>query len=123
MATSKTNNIIYWVLLVLFAAFMLMDGIGGVTHAEEGIKSMKTLGYPVYVMTILGVAKILGVIVLLQPKFPILKEWAYAGFTFNFIGAAISWAFVGGPALFILIPLVMLAIMACIYALWKKRIA
>jgi uncharacterized membrane protein len=55
------------------------------------------LGYPVYVMTILGVWKILGVIAVLVPKYPLLKEWAYAGFFFTMSGAMISHIVVHDP--------------------------
>jgi hypothetical protein len=51
---------------------------------------MKHLGYPIYFLTILGIWKLLGVVALLSPKFPLLKEWAYAGFFFTLSGAAIS---------------------------------
>jgi hypothetical protein len=55
------------------------------------------LGYPIYLLTILGVWKILGVVALLIPKFPLLKEWAYAGFFFAMSGAAFSHIAVGDP--------------------------
>jgi hypothetical protein len=51
------------------------------------LESMTNLGYPVYFITILGISKILGVVALLIPKFPLLKEWAYAGFFFMMSGA------------------------------------
>ena len=54
------------------------------------VDSMTNLGYPVYFVTILGICKILGVIVLLIPKFPLLKEWAYAGFFFMMSGAVFT---------------------------------
>ncbi len=62
-----------------------------------GVDSMTHLGYPVYVLTILGIWKILGVIALLIPKFPLLKEWAYAGFFFVMSGAIFSHVAVGDP--------------------------
>ena len=62
---------------------------------EEQREAMAELGYPVYLMTILGVAKLLGVLALLLPGTPLLKEWAYAGFTFDLLGASVSHAFVG----------------------------
>jgi hypothetical protein len=55
------------------------------------------LGYPVYFLTIIGVWKLLGVIALLVPKFPLLKEWAYAGFFFLMSGAVFSHVAVGDP--------------------------
>jgi hypothetical protein len=68
-----------------------------------------TLGYPEYLMTILGGAKILGVIALLIPGVPLLKEWAYSGFTFDMLGASASHAFVGDSIAETVTPLVVLA--------------
>ena len=55
------------------------------------------LGYPVYFLTIMGIWKILGVVALLTPKFPLVKEWAYAGFFFAMSGAAFSHLALGDP--------------------------
>ena len=80
-------------------------------------EAMANLGDPMYLMTILGVAKILGVIALLAPRLPLLKEWAYAGFTFDMLGAAASHAFVGDSPAEIVTPLVVLAIAIASYCL------
>ena len=58
--------------------------------APPGVDGITHLGYPIYFLTILGIWKILGVVALLIPKFPLLKEWAYAGFFFAMSGAAFS---------------------------------
>ena len=84
-------------------------------RAEMQKEAMTALGYPDYLMTILGVAKILGVIALLIPGVPLLKEWAYAGFTFDLLSAAASHAFVGDALAEIIMPLVILAIAAVSY--------
>ena len=65
---------------------------------QGGADMITHLGYPVYFLTILGVWKILGVVAVLIPKFPLLKEWAYAGFFFVMSGAMISHIFIGDPA-------------------------
>ena len=78
---------------------------------------MEALGYPVYLMTILGVAKVLGVIALLIPGQPLLKEWAYAGFTFDILVAAASHAFAQDTVQSIIIPLVILTVGAASYVL------
>ena len=117
---TKTTKTLYLILVVLFAIAMLLDGIGGITRQKEGQDVMVHLGYPMYVLTIFGVAKILGVIAILQPKFQTIKEWAYAGFTFNFIGALASRAFVGDEIGLLLPPIVMLIILFLVYYLWKK---
>jgi len=117
----KTISTWYWVISIIFALFMLMDGIGGITRQQAGQEVLKHLGYPMYALTIFGVAKILGAIAILQTKFKTIKEWAYAGFAFNFIGAAASRAFAGDGFGLIVAPIVVLAFMFVAYFLWKKQ--
>ncbi len=100
----------YWVLTGLFCLAMGAGGTMNLIRAEVQKDAMTALGYPEYLMTILGVAKILGVIALLIPGVPLLKEWAYAGFTFDLLGAAASHTFVGDPIAETIVPLVVLAI-------------
>ena len=116
----KTLKITYWVLISLFALLMLADGIAGIAHQKDGQEAFRQLGYPMYLMTIIGTAKILGAIGLLQPTVSTLKEWAFAGFTFNFLGASASWAFVGKQPANVVFPLIMLAVLLLVYGLWKK---
>ncbi len=94
---SKRNKIIYWIATVWLSLGMLATGIQQLLKVQSegavappGVYGIKELGYPVYFLTILGVWKILGVIALLIPKFPLLKEWAYAGFFFLTTGAIFS---------------------------------
>lgn len=115
----KRTKTTYTILLVLFSIMMLMDGIAGILQVEDGKKAFDQLGYPYYLMTIVGVSKILGIIGLWQPN-KTLREWAFAGFTFNLLGAAASWALRGGPTGFVAISLIMLAVLLAIYFLWKK---
>jgi DoxX-like family len=116
----KTIKILYWTLTILFALFMLMDGFGGVTRQQAGVEVMQHLGYPIYAMSIFGIAKLLGAVAVLQDKFRTIKEWAYAGFTFSFIGAMMSRAFVGDQVGWILFPLIPIAILFASYYFWKK---
>jgi hypothetical protein len=121
----KTNKIkiFYWVSTGIFALLMLMDGIGGLMHEPTGVAIMKHLGYPEYVLTIFGVAKLLGALAILQPKFQTIKEWAFAGFAINFIGAFCSRAAVGDPFAELVPPVVMLLIMFVPYYAWKRYTA
>ena len=108
----KKTTIIYWILTGLFAAFMLFSAIPEVRSTQEATDFMVHLGYPGYINPFLGVAKILGVIAILIPGFPRLKEWAYAGFTFDLIGALYSMIFlpdVGYGWTFMFLPLAFLA--------------
>ncbi len=116
----KTIKIVYWALTILFALSNIGDATGGLMKAQAGIDSMQHLGYPLYVMTFLSILKLLGVVAILQTKFTTIKEWAYAGFAFTFIGAFASHAFTGdGPGL-LSIPLVMLAYLFVLYYFWRK---
>ncbi len=117
---AKTVKIIYWSVTILFASFMLFSGISELMGTEQGNKVVLDLGYPLYINLILGVAKILGVIAILQTKFRTIKEWAYAGFTFDIAGASASFALNGGGAGDVLFPLPILAVMFVSYFLWKK---
>ena len=87
---TKRNKIIYWIFTIWLALGMLSTGIVQLIKVKEDIDFITHLGYPIYFLTILGIWKILGVIAVLIPKFPILKEWAYAGFFFAMSGAAFS---------------------------------
>ena len=86
-------------------------------HSDAALEVMRSLGYPDYVLTILGVWKILGVLALLAPGFPILKEWAYAGFAFDISGAFFSHLSVGSRLPESLGPLVFLGVGAASYLL------
>ena len=89
----KTTKIIYWIATVWLELGMTATGLVQLMKGKEGqggVDMLTHLGYPAYFITLLGVGKILGVIVLLIPKFPLLKEWAYAGFFFIMSGAIFS---------------------------------
>ncbi len=90
MTTTKRNKIIYWTVTVFLSIGMLAGGVQQMLQIGGYNEIIKQLGYPQYLLSILGVWKILGVIAILIPKFPLLKEWAYAGFFFAMTGAAIS---------------------------------
>lgn len=95
---SKRNKIIYWVATLWLALGMTATGSGQLLKmkaGQGGADMMTHLGYPIYLLTILGIGKLLGVITVLIPKFPLLKEWAYAGFFFIMSGAIFSHIAVG----------------------------
>ena len=87
---TKRNNIIYWTATVILALFMFVGGLAQIFRQKDNVDGIIHLGYPLYFMTILGVWKVLGVITILLPRFPLVKEWAYAGFFFAMTGAVIS---------------------------------
>ncbi|MEO3403610.1 DoxX family protein [Mucilaginibacter sp. CAU 1740] len=116
----KTIKTLYWIFTILFALAMLGDAYGGITMQQAGKDSLAKLGYPMYLLVIMGSAKIFGIIAILQTRYRIIKEWAYSGFTISFIGAFLSWTVVGGGPANYIAPLVMLAVMFFTYFLWKK---
>ena len=89
----KRDKIIYWVATLWLALGMTSTGIVQLIKMDEEVAKITQLGYPEYLLTMLGTWKILGVVAILTPRFPLLKEWAYAGFFFNMSGAVYShWA-------------------------------
>ena len=113
---TKRNKIIYWIATIWLSLGMVSTGVVQLLKLKgDGPGSLDTmthLGYPVYFVTILGISKILGVVALLIPKFPLLKEWAYAGFFFMMSGAIFTHIAAGNsmseifPSLLLLILIV-----------------
>ncbi len=107
----KKTKIFYWIITGLFSAFMLFSAVPDILVTPEAKTFMNSLGYPTYIIPFLGVAKLLGVIAILIPGFPAIKEWAYAGLFFDLIGATYSGIAMGGfqpQILFMLLPLIFL---------------
>lgn len=107
---TKRNRIIYWVATLWLALGMTSTGVVQLMKIDEELASFSRLGYPEYLLTLLGVWKILGVIAILVPRFPLVKEWAYAGFFFAMSGAVVSHLAIGdapielfGPCLLLLL--------------------
>jgi hypothetical protein len=104
----KKTKIIYWIFTGLFAALMLFSAIPDMMVVPEAIEIMSgQLGYPIYLIPFIGVAKLLGAIAILVPGFPRLKEWAYAGLVFDLIGATyseVASGHGGGEVAFMLLP-------------------
>lgn len=110
----------YWVSTVLLAAGMLVAGIQELRQAPEILEGARRLGYPDYVLALLGTAKLVGAPLLLVPRFPHLKEWVYAGFAFDFGGAVISHTVSGDTLLQMLPAITCAALLAVSY--WSYRV-
>ena len=113
MTSTKRNKIIYWIATVWLSLGMVSTGIVQLLKAPEEVTMFTRLGYPTYLLTLLGVWKLLGTAAILIPRFPLVKEWAYAGFFFAMSGALLSHLFNGdeakelfGPALLLILTVV-----------------
>jgi hypothetical protein len=106
---------LYWPATGLFCVVLAFSGVMHGLRLAPMLESMTALGYPPYFMTILGTAKLLGVVALLVPGRPLLKEWAYAGFAFNLLGATASHIGVGDPVSEIAGPVILFAIATLSY--------
>ncbi|HEY3807690.1 MAG TPA: DoxX family protein [Kofleriaceae bacterium] len=116
MAT-RSKAIVYWLTTSTVALVLVSGGIASVLRLSENVAGMASLGYPAYMLSILGVWKLLGGATLLAPRLPRLKEWAYAGTIFDLTGAAASWLACSGPIGHVLSPLVVAVIALASWAL------
>ena len=113
---TKRNKIIYWIATLWLALGMVSTGAVQLFKAKEGqggLDSIIHLGYPAYILTILGAWKMLGAVAVLIPKSPLLKEWAYAGFFFVTTGAAFSHI-ASGDSVIALVPALLLVILTIV---------
>lgn len=106
MDSSHTKNVTaYWIFTVMAALLFAVPGVALLLSVPHFTADMARLGYPSYFLTMLGIWKLLGVIVILAPGLPRLKEWAYAGMIFDLSSAAISRTVIGGDTLKIFPPI------------------
>lgn len=112
---SKRNKIIYWIFTIWMCLGYVSSGIVQFINHPDEVKMFEHLGYPMYFLQLLAVWKFLGVIAVLVPKFPILKEWAYAGMFFAMSGGFISHLVMGDPFAETFPPLFLLIITAISY--------
>lgn len=110
---TKRDKIIYWAATLWLALGMTSTGVVQIIGMKDEVTRIGLLGYPPSFITLMGVWKILGVVAILVPRFPLLKEWAYAGFFFNMSGALYSHVVSGsqpadffGPSLLLVLTVV-----------------
>ena len=113
----RASKIVYWIATIWLSLGMLSTGVVQLFKVKGespgSLDSMIHLGYPVYFVTILGIAKILGVVAVLIPKYPLLKEWAYAGFFFMMSGAVFTHI-AAGNSMIEIFPSLLLLILAAV---------
>jgi uncharacterized membrane protein YphA (DoxX/SURF4 family) len=117
MKKETIKNTAYWVTTIFGPASFVIGGVLHLARAEQVMSGLSHLGYPAYFASILGAWKVLGAIAIVVPRFPRLKEWAYAGFFFDLTAAAVSRAAVGDSTADIVAPLVFLALVLASWAL------
>lgn len=123
---TKAKKIVYWIFTLWLALGMVSTGIPQLLMMQQpgaisppGVYGMTHLGYPAYLLTLIGVLKMLGSITVLIPAFPRLKEWAYAGFFFLMSGALFSHLAVGDYAFMALFPAFLLLVLT--FVSWYTR--
>lgn len=107
---NKTHKIIYWVATIWLSLGMVSTGVVQLIKMDEEVTNFTNLGFPLYLMTIIGIWKLLGVVAILMPKLALLKEWAYAGFFFTMTGAIVSHLFVNDPMVSLFGPTLLLVL-------------
>lgn len=117
--TTKTRQALFWVTTALSGVALTAIGLADLTREPHVIEGLGHLGFPPYLASILGVWKVAGVVVILLPGLPRLKEWAYAGFFFVLTGAAASHVFSSDPGF--MAPLVPLGLVMASRALLPAR--
>jgi uncharacterized membrane protein YphA (DoxX/SURF4 family) len=117
MTIERIRNVAYWTSTIFGPASFVIGGVLHLTRSEQVMTTLSHLGYPQYFAAILGVSKLLGAIVVVLPRLPRLKEWAYAGFVFDLAAASGSRAAVGDSAADIVAPLGFLALVLASWAL------
>lgn len=115
--TMKKSKIIYWVATILFGGFMIFSAIPNIAMQAEAVKFITDLGYPEYFIPFIGVAKLVGSIVILVPGFNKVKEWAYAGLFFDLLAALYSLIKVNGfePSMLFMVFIMGVGVVSYIY--------
>ena len=114
------TKIFYWIVTLLFAAFMIWSAIPDLMKSEKSIQIYKALGYPEYLIRFMGLAKLLGSLTILIPGLKTIKRWAYAGLFFDLIGATFSALTVFGFMTPMLIMLIPFSLGAASYILFRR---
>ncbi len=117
----KKIPILYWIFTGLFALLMLSSAIPDIMSVPMAVEGFEKMQMPTYLLPFLGIAKTLGVIAILIPGYTLIKEWAYAGLTFDLMGATYSIIASGQPTeswVFMAIPLLLAA---ASYGLYRKK--
>jgi uncharacterized membrane protein YphA (DoxX/SURF4 family) len=113
----NVRTVSYWIVTALVALSFLSGAVAYLMRVPDAAQGMATLGYPGYMLTILGVWKLLGGLAILAPGLPRLKEWAYAGIAFDLTGASASHFASGDAVWHVCVPLLILLLTGASWAL------
>jgi hypothetical protein len=119
----KKVNIFYWICIGQLIPALGIGSIFGIISHPGSVEQFTRLGYPAYLAPFLGVARILGLVVIVIPKYPRIKEWAYAGLAFDVIGAIYSQIITGQPFTNLLFPFMAIVLLSCSYFLYHKKLS
>jgi hypothetical protein len=122
MTSEKKAKRIYRAVTAPFVVTMMLAGVMLLAGVASNVEGILHLGYPIYFCKILGVAKELAGISILYGRFRTLKEWAYAGYTFNLPGASASHVLYGDPFIKIIVPIIIPAFVLVSYRLWRNSL-
>jgi uncharacterized membrane protein YphA (DoxX/SURF4 family) len=109
------SKIVYWSATGVVASVTLLAAFSYLTSAPQAVENFRHVGYPQQLRVLLGIGKLSGAVVLLLPRLPRLKEWAYAGYTFMWIAATVAHYLAGDGAL-VFVPPALIALLAVSYA-------
>jgi len=119
----KKIRIFYWITTGLLLLMMAFSSISSLALPAQSVAFFNTINMPSYLISFLSIAKLLGVIAILVPGYPRLKEWAYAGLTFDLIGAAYCNYAVGKPTGEWLPILIFIVLAFVSYFLYHKKLS
>jgi len=119
--TNTARRVIYWGTTVFVATAFVVTGIGNLVAMAHIANDMSHLGYPPYLLNILGTWKVLGAIIIVLPGAPRLKEWAYAGMIFDLTGAAFSRLALGDSVITVAVPVAIAGLVIISWALRPER--
>jgi len=113
----KSKTIAYWITTAIVAFLIGSGGAAELAHLRGNVEGLVRLGYPPYFVTIIGFWKVMGAVALLAPRFPRLKEWAYAGIFFNMTGAAVSALATGAASWHVVVDVILTLLVLTSWAL------
>lgn len=119
----KSINIAYWIITPLFSAFMIFSSVGGLALDEQTVAYLHDhMGYPLYFIKIISLAKILGAVAILLPVPARVKEWAYFGFFIDLVVAVLSFVALGDPIAMWTPMFLFIGVLIVAYILHHKRL-